>query len=125
MEAKDAIHSVEHAAGHARGSMVELATQALEMINSLRAMRAVDFALGRVGLRRRESVLVPIGIFAAGAVVGGMVGMMVAPSTGKTLRKRVARFLSRELDDIEEAADKAAEKVAAKVADVRGNATHS
>lgn len=130
MDAKDAVHSVEHAASHARGNVIELATQVLKTINSLRAMRAtdaVDSVLGRVGLQRRESMLVPVGIFIAGATVGGLVGLALAPSTGKKLRKRVAKMMWTEIDAAEEQASKVVDQVAesaSKVAERVGDTVH-
>lgn len=124
MDAKEAVHSVEHAASHARGSVIELATQALKMANSFRSMRAtdaVDSVLGRVGLQRQSSMLVPIGIFVAGATLGGLVGLALAPSAGKKLRKRVARFLWSEIDAVEEQASKVAERVTDTVHDMIGD----
>lgn len=108
MDAKEAVHSVEQAA---RGSALELATTAL---------RVLDAALRRVGLQRRSSMLVPVGILAAGAVIGGVVVLAIAPASGKTVRRRVARFLWSEIDAVEERASKVAERVSETV---HGNGT--
>src|SRR5204863_3922554 len=83
--------------------------------------------LGRVGLQRRTSMLVPVGIFIAGAAVGGMVGLALAPSTGKKLRKRIAQMMWTEIDAAEEQASKVVDHVtasASKVASRVGETVH-
>ena len=56
--------------------------------------------LGELGLEKRRSssefVLPALGIFAAGAIVGGVLGLMFAPSSGRELRGEIEKKLNRE-----------------------------
>lgn len=50
----------------------------------------VDDVLDALGLQRRESHLGGmLGMFAAGAIVGGLVALMLAPQPGAELRSRI------------------------------------
>ncbi len=62
----------------------------------------VEHLLGQLGLQKRESAghyLVPaIGVFAAGAIIGGLLGLLFAPSSGRELRGQIERKLRPSLD---------------------------
>ena len=56
--------------------------------------------LGELGLERRRSgsdfLLPALGVFAAGAIVGGVLGLLLAPSSGRELRSEIEKKLSPE-----------------------------
>lgn len=70
--------------------------------------------LGEIGLEKRRTAgdyLWPaLGVFAAGAVVGGLLGLLFAPSSGRELRSRIDRKL-RPAHDHEPARDRADSQV--------------
>lgn len=57
--------------------------------------RNVDQLLAELGLEKRHSAghyLVPaLGVFAAGALVGGLLGLLLAPSSGRALRGEIEK----------------------------------
>ncbi len=57
--------------------------------------------LAEIGLQKRRSastvVLPAIGVFAAGAVIGGLLGLLFAPSAGKKTRDEVISRLRARL----------------------------
>jgi len=59
--------------------------------------RSLDQLLAEFGLEKRHSgasyVMPVIGIFAAGALVGGLLGLLLAPSSGSKLRSDINRKL--------------------------------
>ena len=105
-------HAADHmkdVASHARGTMLDLAAQAMKLVNGAREAesRGVDTLLDRMGLQRRRSGFVPVLWFAAGAIAAAGVVLLLAPTSGKSLRKRIAGFL----DDGKETLATQAEKV--------------
>lgn len=84
---------VKYAASSARGSVIDLGTQVLRLVNNVREsdLWRTDGLLGRVGLSRRGSPLRPVLWFAAGAVVGGA-GLLLAPAIGRGLREGTSRL---------------------------------
>ena len=64
----------------------------------------VDRLLSELGLQRRESaghyIIPALGVFAAGAVVGGLLGLLLAPSSGRELRGQIEKKL-RDVRDAE------------------------
>ena len=105
-------HVAEHmkdATSHARGTLLDLAGQAMKLVNGAREAesRGMDTLLDRMGLQRRRSGLVPVLWFAAGAIAAGGIVLLLAPTSGKSLRKRIAGFL----DDGKETLATQAEKV--------------
>ena len=56
--------------------------------------------LGELGLEKRRTtgdfVLPAIGVFAAGAIVGGVIGLLLAPSSGRELRSEIEKRLYSE-----------------------------
>ena len=83
---------VAHAASSVRTTWLEdvkAVTSAFAMLRSL----TPDDALGWVGLARRRSPLVSMGIFGAGIALGAGVGMLFAPMSGLEMRRAfVKRF---------------------------------
>jgi len=77
-----------------RNDLVALGLQALKLINSYRAHdgHGVDAVLGRIGFRRRESVLRPLAFFAAGAAVGGATVLLLSPGGIKALREWIGEL---------------------------------
>lgn len=59
--------------------------------------------LGELGLEKRRSagdyLLPALGVFAAGAVVGGLLGLLFAPSSGRDLRAEIERKLRPPKDE--------------------------
>lgn len=57
----------------------------------------VERLLAELGLEKRRSaggyLLPALGVFAAGAVVGGLLALLLAPSSGRELRGRIERKL--------------------------------
>jgi hypothetical protein len=91
-------HAAEHmkdVASHARGTMLDLAAQAMKLVSGAREAegRGVDTLLDRMGLQRRRSGFVPVLWLAAGAIAAAGVVLLLAPTSGKSLRKRIAGFL--------------------------------
>jgi ElaB/YqjD/DUF883 family membrane-anchored ribosome-binding protein len=93
--ADHAAEQMKDAASHARGTLLDLAAQAMKLVHGAREAesRGVDTLLDRMGLQRRRSGIVPVLWFAAGAIVAGGVVLLLAPESGKSLRKRIAGFL--------------------------------
>ena len=58
--------------------------------------------LGELGLEKRRTtsdfILPALGVFAAGAVVGGILGLVLAPSSGRELRGQIERKLRPTVD---------------------------
>lgn len=56
--------------------------------------------LGQLGLEKRRTagdfLLPALGVFAAGALVGGVLGLLFAPSTGRELRSEIDKKLHRD-----------------------------
>lgn len=56
--------------------------------------------LGELGLEKRRSagdyLLPALGVFAAGAVVGGLLGLLFAPKSGRELRGEIEKKLRSE-----------------------------
>ena len=94
--------AVTHAGAHARATWLDLSTQVLRLINSVREAqaRSVDNVLGRIGLQRRHSALRPVLWFAAGAVAAGTAVVLTAPTSGKSLRQRIAKLLNQEVETL-------------------------
>ena len=95
-------NATDHAqqqAHQARTSIIELATQALRLVNGIRAaeVRQAERALGWLGLQRRSSALRPVAWFVAGAAVAGAVVVAATPAAAP-LRRRVVRFFREEAD---------------------------
>ena len=84
-------------ASAAHGSLAELGTHALKLLESAhdRERAAIDTVLGGLGLQRRRSVLHYALPFAAGAVAIGAVVLAVSPAARKGLRTRVSALLGR------------------------------
>jgi gas vesicle protein len=114
-----------HAAGFAKGNLLDLGTQVLKFVNNLRVMemRGADNLLDRVGLQRRESSLRPILWFAAGAIAAGSVVLMLAPASGKQLRNRIARMLDDGLTEAKHVAKDVELKVEGTIADAKKTVT--
>ena len=53
----------------------------------------IERLLGELGLQKRRSaadyILPAVGVFAAGAIVGGILGLLFAPSSGRELRGQI------------------------------------
>ena len=71
--------------------------------------RNMDQLLAELGLEKRRSAghyLIPaIGVFAAGALVGGLLGLLLAPSSGRELRGEIEKKLRSGERDHEGARD--------------------
>jgi hypothetical protein len=115
-------HVAEHmkdATSHARGTLFDLAAQAMKLVNGAREAesRGMDTLLDRMGLQRRRSGLVPVLWFAAGAIAAGGVVLLLAPTSGKSLRKFIAGFLDDGKDTLATQAEKVEHRVEAAVQD--------
>ena len=57
----------------------------------------LDRLLGELGLQKRRSasdyILPAVGVFTAGAIVGGILGLLFAPSSGREMRSRIENKL--------------------------------
>ncbi len=69
-----------------------LADQFKDTTSSAQA-HAVEYALERLGLQRRQSALRPAMFFAAGAVVAGGLAIYFAPTLGQKLRAQILDLL--------------------------------
>ena len=117
-------------AAFAKGSLLDFGTQALKLVNGLRAfeMRTADGLLDRVGLQRRESMMTPVLWFTAGALVAGTAAFMLSPMSGKALRKRIAKMLTDGLDEAKHLEHDVETKLGDVVADAKKSvitATHA
>ena len=78
-----------------RTTHVEEHMTASDMIPAI--PRSLDQLLAEFGLEKRHSgasyVMPVIGIFAAGALVGGLLGLLLAPSSGSKLRSDINKKL--------------------------------
>jgi hypothetical protein len=96
---------VKHSAAHARSGFVDLAAQALRLVNNIREAeeRGVTSFLSRLGLQRRQSVARPVLWFAAGAVAAGAAALLLAPMKGDDLIKRITNIVRGAAHDVETA----------------------
>jgi hypothetical protein len=94
-------HAVDRA-GHARAAALDLATQVLKLVNTVRAteLRSFDGVLSRIGLERRHGPLRRAAWFAAGAATVGIGVFLTTTETGKAIRQRVGRFVAEEIDTV-------------------------
>jgi gas vesicle protein len=107
---KNAQGVATHAVDEARSGVLELGTQIMKFVNSMRIseMRAVDNLLARVGLERRSTIR-PFALIGAGVLVGSAAVLFLAPMSGRALRGRLrdtfgkaavrARELEKEAED--------------------------
>lgn len=100
----------KHVAKGVRGATFGLAKSVLGALCFLRALE-VDDALKLIGVQRRRSFLLPVGLFAGGALVGAGLGVLLAPTSGKKLRARLRRQARALGTEAKAAALEAAERV--------------
>jgi hypothetical protein len=76
-------------------ALADFGAHAMKMLTSARTQEnnAVEYALDRLGLQRRQSALRPAMYFAAGAVVAGGVALYFTPAFGKKLRTQILDLL--------------------------------
>jgi hypothetical protein len=93
--ASHAVSHVSDSARSARDDLVALGVQAMKLLNAYRPHdgSGFDSVLGRIGLRRRESILRPLAFFAAGAAVGGAAVLLLSPGAVTALRGRINELL--------------------------------
>jgi hypothetical protein len=96
-KAKHAVGSFREGAGHAvssaRTTFWDRVKTVTEIVLMLRGFQAED-ALGWLGLARRRSPFLPIGIFGAGLVVGASAGVLFAPLSGADTRRLILARLA-------------------------------
>jgi len=111
--ADQAADRVKDGASHVRGTLLELSTQVIKLINSAREAegRGMDTVLHRLGLERRRSALGPVLWFTAGAVAAGTVVLLTAPTSGKGIRRAIASFFDHEVDEVGSQAGAAGRRV--------------
>lgn len=90
-----AVDQIKGTVGSARSGILDFGTQALKLLNSIRAQehRLVGSALEHIGLQRRESSLRPVMWFGAGAVVAGTAVLLVIPSSRERILSAVRDIL--------------------------------
>ena len=102
--AVDRTSQATRGAAHAtRGAALDLATQVLKLVNSVRAaeIRGFDGVLSRIGLERRRSAHHGAAWFTAGAATAGIaVFFLTSTATGKAIRQRARQFVADEMDTI-------------------------
>jgi hypothetical protein len=77
----------------ARGSLIELGSQALRLLNNIRERESNGVLLAHIGRRREPSRLSPALWFAAGATLAGGAFLLLAPR-GADLRSRIGSFVA-------------------------------
>jgi gas vesicle protein len=82
----------DHAASTVRSTMLDGVHAVTSLAAMVRSLTAND-ALGWVGLARRRSPLVSMGIFGAGFAAGAGVGLLFAPASGADLRRNLRKGL--------------------------------
>lgn len=100
--AVDRTSQATRGAAHAtRAAALDLATQVLKLVNSVRAaeVRSLDGMLSRIGLERR-STHHRAAWFTAGALTVGVAVFLSTTATGKAIRQRARRFVADEVDTL-------------------------
>ena len=107
--------NTDHAATSARSTVLDGVHAFTSLAAMVRSLTAND-ALGWVGLSRRRSPLLSMGIFGAGFAAGAGVGLLIAPASGaelrSNLRKRVMGLWG-ETKDVAERVETKVEKIEA------------
>ncbi len=80
--------SAEHAVASARMTWFDGVKAVAGVVATLRGFQAND-ALGLVGLARRRSPMMAMGIFGAGMAVGAGAALLFAPMSGEETRRRI------------------------------------
>jgi gas vesicle protein len=98
--------ATQDAVKEARGSVMEVVKNVVEVVAFLRRL-GVDDALGAVGLARRPSALAGAGMFTSGLIVGAGLGMFFAPMSGRETRTFLMGRIRAAEPFVEETAKKA------------------
>jgi hypothetical protein len=103
--ADSAVDQVKKNASFAKGNLLELGTQTIKFITAVREMqsRGTMRMLGRLGLQRRRSRVMPAIWFFTGALAAGVAVLMLAPASGQETRSRLNRKLDQGLKGAKEA----------------------
>ena len=88
--AQQALETTEASAVLAKGGVLEAIGRAAKIYRALHAL-GVDDMLLRVGLQRRRSPALSLGMFGMGVAAGAVLGVMLAPSSGQDARRTIAR----------------------------------
>ena len=121
-EANQAVASAKHAAGTAKEGADQAVASAKTtwldgvkavagVVSMLRGFQAND-ALGWVGLSRRRSPIVAMGIFGAGMAVGAGAALLFAPMSGEETRRRLMTGFSGLKGDAKTSAEAMATEIA-------------
>jgi len=112
--AGNAKETAEHAVASAKTTWFDGIKAVASVVTMLRGLQPDD-ALGWVGLARRRSPLVAMGIFGAGMAVGAGAALLFAPMSGEETRRRILKGFSSLKADANSAADAAAAEIKADV----------
>jgi hypothetical protein len=95
-------HAVDRTSQVTRAAALDLATQVLKLVNTVRAaeVRTFDGMLSRIGLERRGGHHGAAWFTAGAATAGAAVLFFTTTPTGKAIRQRIRRFVADEMDTV-------------------------
>ena len=95
-------HAVDRTGRVTRAAALDLATQVLKLVNTVRAAeaRTFDGMLSRIGLERRGGHHRAAWFTAGAATAGAAVFFLTATPTGQAIRQRIRRFVADEMDTV-------------------------
>lgn len=108
--ANDVKDSAEHAVASARTTWWDGVKAVTGLVSMVASFKPQD-ALGWVGLARRRSPLLALGIFGAGLAVGVGAGMLLAPRSGARSRRMLMSLLSGMEDEAKSTLGRVASEV--------------
>lgn len=108
----------------ARGGLLDTMKSVVEVVALLRSLGA-DQVLGKIGLSRRRTPLVSLGVFATGLALGAGLGLLFAPRSGRKTRRFMRDQLRKAGGDVKDKTIEAASRAEAKLEEVLESADES
>jgi len=132
--AADALGKTEATAASAKEGILDAIGRVSEIVRTVRGFGLDDF-LGTVGLQRKQSPALAVGMFGVGVACGAVLGVILAPMSGEESRKlfktRMSQLFDKSerkvhatVDDTVEKAKSAFDDAKAKAKDVSSTLEH-
>lgn len=101
----------------ARRGLLDTVKSVVEVVTLLRSIGA-DQVLGKIGLSRRRTPLLSLGVFATGLALGAGLGMLFAPRSGRQTRSFLRDQLQKAGGEVKAKTIEAASRAEAKLEEV-------